>query len=206
MTPRFGRWLHVLFPGCIWSLPGSSVCLTFDDGPHPTATPAVLRVLDRYAVKASFFLLGRSVHDHPDLAREIAGRGHDVGVHGYRHSRFMAFSQRRTIDEIRRTETVLLDAGVKARKIFRPPYGVVTWNTIRAARATGYRLFLWSYLTGDFRNGAEDRFLMRLRPNLRPGAILVYHDNDLTAGRIERLLSRSIEEILANGLAIQPLP
>ena len=98
------------------------VALTFDDGPDPFHTPKVLDVLDRYQVKATFFMMGRNVERYPDLARAVLRRGHEIGNHSYSHSRLILMSPQRVRDEIERTDRLLRDIGVTGPIHFRPPH------------------------------------------------------------------------------------
>jgi len=94
--------------------------LTFDDGPHPTLTPQVFDVLDRHRVKATFFLMGRNVERYPDVAREVVGRGHEVGNHSYSHPKLLMMSPARVREEIARTDDLIRGLGVSAPIHFRP--------------------------------------------------------------------------------------
>jgi peptidoglycan/xylan/chitin deacetylase (PgdA/CDA1 family) len=98
------------------------VALTFDDEPHPQHTPRVLDVLDRFGVKATFFMMGRNVERHPAVAREVWSRGHEIGNHSYSHPRLVLVSPRRVRDEIARTDQLLRDMGVSGEIHFRPPH------------------------------------------------------------------------------------
>ena len=98
------------------------VALTFDDGPDPFHTPRVLEILDRYHVKATFFMLGRNVERHPAMAREVLARGHEIGNHSYSHARLILMSPRRVRDEIERTDQLLRGIGVSGEILFRPPH------------------------------------------------------------------------------------
>ncbi|MEX0602890.1 MAG: polysaccharide deacetylase family protein, partial [Bacteroidota bacterium] len=81
--------LQVLFPSVVWSTSSSALHLTFDDGPHPVATPRLLQVLRDRGVQATFFLCGEAANNHPRLVREIHADGHVIGSHGYDHRRLM---------------------------------------------------------------------------------------------------------------------
>lgn len=98
------------------------VALTFDDGPDPWHTPRVLAVLDQHHVKATFFMMGRSVERYPEVAREVLRRGHEIGNHSYSHPKLILMSPSRVRDEIERTDTLLRGIGVTGEIHFRPPH------------------------------------------------------------------------------------
>ena len=99
------------------------VALTFDDGPNPVETPMMLDLLDRHQVKATFFMMGRSVERWPDAAREVLARGHEIGNHSYSHPRLVFMSPARVREEIERTDALLRGIGVTGEIFFGPPHG-----------------------------------------------------------------------------------
>ncbi len=195
MISHTGVLHNLLFPSLLWRMPGEKIFLTFDDGPHPVVTPVVLDVLQRHKIKATFFLTGKNIAANGQLVRRIDQEGHSIGIHAYHHTRTIALSKERTIKEIRITEQALSGLVKKRVRLFRPPFGAFTWKTIDAARELDYRIVMWSCLTGDFRNWTVDKIVATALHTLKKGAILVFHDNDLTAGKIETVLDRTIVEI-----------
>ena len=100
------------------------VALTFDDGPDPVQTPLMLDLLDRHAVKATFFMMGRNVERHPEIVRQVLARGHEIGNHSYSHPKMIFMWPWAVRDEIARTDRALRDAGVTGEILFRPPHAV----------------------------------------------------------------------------------
>lgn len=200
MIDHTGSIHQFLFPSLIWKINSPDIFLTFDDGPHLTATPAVLKILQEHKIKATFFLNGRAVEEHRSLVGEIQAERHSIGIHAFNHTRSAALSKKKTMNEILRTEEAIVNAGARPAKIFRPPFGFFSWNTIAAARALRYRLIMWTTLTGDFRqNWSDDRVCSTAAAKLSGGAILVFHDNELTKSRIQRVLARVISDIRVKG-------
>ncbi|HEY4229872.1 MAG TPA: polysaccharide deacetylase family protein, partial [Thermoanaerobaculia bacterium] len=106
-------------------LPGSrGIALTFDDGPHPQGTPAVLELLARAQVRATFYLVGEQVERRPSLAAEIVAAGHEVGIHGYRHTLLLRRRPGALRDDLDRAAAVIGEATGVASASYRPPYGV----------------------------------------------------------------------------------
>lgn len=164
---------------CRWRGPPdrAEVALTFDDGPDPCGTPAILDRLDDLGLVATFFPLASVAARHRDLVTEIARRGHAVGTHGHTHGHHLAHGPgwvRRDLD----TAASVMETSSVPVRWFRPPYGQVTAATLVLARRQGWMPVLWSawgreWATRDARMVAE-----RVRRRLEPGAIVLLHDSD----------------------------
>lgn len=201
MITHTGTLHRFLFPSLLWRMPGRKVFLTFDDGPHPAATPAVLDALQRHGVRGTFFLTGRNIPGNEELVKRIVREGHAVGIHAFNHSRMLALSRVRTTGEILRTIELIRGISGTAPRTFRPPFGFFSWNTIAAAKELGLLLVMWSCLTGDFRNRPPENTATVALSRLGPGSILVFHDNELTASSIGTVLDCVIPGIIAKGYA-----
>ena len=172
---RLGMFLEVTTRG-----PGGArgVALTFDDGPHPEHTRRVLDSLDAFGAKAAFFVIGRKADAHPELVREIARRGHALGVHGYSHDRFFSLrSRRRVRRDLRRAVAALERITGERPRLFRPPIGHLSPAIAGVARELGLRAVGWSVRGLDGWRGARARRVAaRVRAGLRDGAIVLLHD------------------------------
>ena len=177
-----------LFPRCTWlgpnitrlpDSPGTQgvVALTFDDGPDPLVTPAVLDLLRQSGARATFFCVGRRAEAHPDLVAAIRSGGHGVENHTYTHSNGFAFGGPRGLrQEIERAQTAIVRAGGSRPRFFRAPAGIQNpWVPFVLARA-GLSLVSWTRRGFDTvtRDGA--RVAARLGRGLRGGDILLLHD------------------------------
>lgn len=199
MITHTGILHRILFPSLLWRMPGKKIYLTFDDGPHSSATPVVLDVLKKHTVRATFFLSGKNIAGREGIVKRISGEGHSIGIHAYSHTRMLAFSNERTTLEIEQTRKILSDLGQHDIRLFRPPFGFFSWNTVSAARKSGFVLVMWSCLTGDFRDWENDRIVKTALDNLAGGSILVLHDNDITRHKIADILNVLIPEIKKRG-------
>jgi peptidoglycan/xylan/chitin deacetylase (PgdA/CDA1 family) len=157
------------------------VALTFDDGPSED-TPAVLAALDRAGVRATFFVLGRAAEQRPDLVREIARRGHEVGLHGHGHARLAFAGPRRVASEIDRGREAIRGAGVEPAPLFRAPHGWKGPFLAGALGARGLRLVAWTRGVWDTERPGVERIVERASRRPRPGEILLLHDGCGTAG------------------------
>src|SRR3954453_11536851 len=135
--------------------PARAVAVTFDDGPHPKGTPAVLRALALAGAPATFFLVGEQVRRDPALAAEIAAAGHAVAVHGDRHRNLLRVAPRAAAADLDRAAGAIGDAiGAPPAPLHRPPYGIYSAAALRAVRARGWAPLLWSRWGRDWRRAA----------------------------------------------------
>lgn len=157
----------------------SSVALTFDDGPDPAGTVAMLKVLDDHAIRATFFVTGEQVRDHPEVARETLAAGHQVAMHGDRHRNLLRVLPRALAEDLRRAEATLEDLLGVRPTAYRPPYGVLNAAALRLARARGWETVLWTRWGRDWRRRATPASITtELTRDLRGGEILLLHDAD----------------------------
>ena len=199
MITHTGKFHSLLFPSLVWRMPSEKIFLTFDDGPHETATPIVLDVLRQEEMKATFFLTGKNIPGRESIVARIAEEGHAIGVHSYFHKRSSAFSKETTKKEIEDTLTLLSQITTIPIRLFRPPFGFFSMNTIKAARELGMYLIMWSCLTGDFRNWSTSKIVNTALHKLHGGSIQVFHDNDLTQSKIGDVLPQTIAAIRSRG-------
>jgi peptidoglycan/xylan/chitin deacetylase (PgdA/CDA1 family) len=188
--------------------PGPAVALTFDDGPHPEATPRVLALLDEHGARATFFLVGEQVRRMRALAREIADAGHGIGLHGETHRCELRLTPRALADDrARGLEAIHAATGVLPA-IHRPPYGAGSGPGIVLARRAGLETVLWSRWGRDWRAAATADSVVRdvTRNGPLARAIVLLHDADhyaapgcwrSTVAALPRLLERCAEQGLA---------
>ena len=160
------------------------VAMTFDDGPHPEGTPAVLEILEEAGVKATFFLVGEQVERRPALAAEIAVRGHLVALHAYRHRPQPALPARVVRDDVARGAAVIEDATGASLGWHRPPYGLYSAAGLETVRQRGLKPLLWSRWGRDWRRlTTPERIAARAGANLRDGDVILLHDADFYSSR-----------------------
>lgn len=161
------------------SLDGKSVELTFDDGPHPQGTPAVLELLREADVKATFFLVGEQVAARPSLAGEIAAAGHRIGVHCYRHRNLLRLGPRAVREDLDRAAAVITAATAPEPSLYRPPYGIFNAASIRYVALHGLEPVLWTRWGRDWERRATAASIhAKLTAKLSPGDVLLLHDAD----------------------------
>ena len=179
--PSFGQHLDTLerwrrFPGRE-RLDGDRAALTFDDGPDPEATPAVLDALDELGLKATFFMVGEQVKGAPMLAREVVKRGHEVALHGGTHASQRDLPDWKVKDEMAYGLGTLEVATGRRPTLFRPPYGVFSEAGYEACAALKLEPVYWSAWGMDWETISAERIVDIVERDLEPGAIVVLHDS-----------------------------
>lgn len=165
------------------------MAITFDDGPVEN-TLEILKVLTKYKAKAGFFCIGKRIEEQPDIFKEIIAKGHLVGNHTYTHTRKMgALGVSRIVWEIKECNRIAEEtAGIKM-KLFRPPFGIVSPKTQKALQKTGLISVGWSIRSFDAVVSSEEIVLNRIKKRIKPGAIILLHDNNAKTVKIlEQLL------------------
>ncbi|WP_137120156.1 polysaccharide deacetylase family protein [Segeticoccus rhizosphaerae] len=163
-------------PGLQGSGRPGHVALTLDDGPHPDTTRPLLDVLSRCGVRATFFLLGERATRAPDLVREIAARGHELGVHGWSHEYTLGHGPRPLLRQLRRTTALIEDLGGQRPTWYRPPYGVLSGSALWACHRAGLRPVLWSAWGRDWEPQPGRQIAARVLEQLRPGGTVLLHE------------------------------
>ena len=179
---------------------GHGVALTFDDGPHPAGTPAMLNALAAAGTVATFFLVGEQVARYPTVACEIAAAGHAIGLHGDRHRNLLRLTPRQTTDDLVRGYARIAEVTGVSPDTYRPPYGVLNASALSHARRCGWRVLLWSAWGRDWEPDATpDSVVELVTRGLHHGSVLLLHDADhysapdswrATAAAVPRILAR----------------
>jgi peptidoglycan/xylan/chitin deacetylase (PgdA/CDA1 family) len=155
------------------------VALTFDDGPHPEGTPAVLEILAARRARATFFLVGEQVARDPGLAREITAAGHAVALHGYRHRNLLRVGPRALAADLDRAAALIAAVTGQPVTRYRPPYGIFSPAALALARRRGWTPTLWSRWGRDWRRfTTSERIAATATRDLASGDVLLLHDAD----------------------------
>jgi peptidoglycan/xylan/chitin deacetylase (PgdA/CDA1 family) len=178
LAPLVPRLAGVLRIPTRLDAPGA-VALTFDDGPHPDGTPAVLAVLDRERVAATFFLVGEQVRHDPSLAAEIVAAGHSVQLHGDRHRNQLRLTAGQIRDDLRRGAEAIEQATGSATPFYRPPYGIFSGLGLWTVGRSPYAPVLWSRWGRDWRADADAASVATdATRGLEGGDVILLHDAD----------------------------
>jgi peptidoglycan-N-acetylglucosamine deacetylase len=152
------------------------IALTFDDGPDPVRTPALLDALGELDAPATFFVVGRDVRRNPAVVRRIADEGHELGNHTYHH-RYLPFARRRSVEhELRATDRAIEDAAGVVPRIARPPWGARRPATVRAFARLAKRLVLWDVNSYDWKGRPAKEIVERVLERAKNGSIILMHE------------------------------
>lgn len=198
--PLFYR---ILFPEAVWRIKrrGRKVAyLTFDDGPIPEVTPQILDILDRFGVKATFFMVGDNAHRHPELVDEVRRRGHTIGNHTMHHLQGRKIMPRRYLRDVQEADRLLNTS------LFRPPHGLLRWGQSRVIRKH-YNLIMYDVVTRDYAvYMSPEEVVDNVRRFTRNGSIIVFHDSLKSCHNTLPALPDAIKWLLDNGFELLPLP
>jgi peptidoglycan-N-acetylglucosamine deacetylase len=200
-------WIFRKFwPSFIWQINTDKkiIYLTFDDGPHPVATPFVLDQLKNFEAKATFFCVGKNVKDHPEIFSRVLEEGHAIGNHTQHH-----LNGWKTKDDIYLKDVAEASNYIDS-DMFRPPYGRIgkfqAMNLSHAMRVTNARIIMWSVLSGDFDHLiSKERCLQNVVLHARPGSIIVFHDSEKAFPLMEYALPRTLEFFKKKGYSFDKL-
>lgn len=180
------------------------ISITFDDGPRPVYTPIVLDILNRYSVKATFFLIGKRVQIYPYFARDIIKNGHTIGNHTMYHLNLTELSYDRKYREILDAQDVIYSITGEKCKYFRPPGGDYDRDVEEILKKQSIRLVLWTKKLGDYLTPENEKNLLlrKAEQEVIPGAIIVFH---IGVKSTVDILPQFIEYARKEGYKIVPL-
>ena len=209
-TPRI---VQRFFHNYSWRIKTSKkeIYLTFDDGPVPDFTPWVLKTLDEFGAKATFFCVGENIQKHPGIYEDILEAGHAVGNHTFNHLVGWKTPTQKYVKNILKAEAYIhggsaKGASQKGPKLFRPPHGRIRPVQARILRKKGYRIVMWDVLSGDFdqRLSKEECLEMTLK-SIQNGSIVVFHDSDKSFRNLDYVLPRILKHFKEKGYTFKSL-
>ena len=164
---------------------GNKVAITFDDGPDPVVTPALLELLAQHQARATFFVIGRTLAEQPALGRRMVAEGHVLANHSWQHSYFQNFRLWRwQSEEIARCERSIEEVtGRASTRLYRPPVGMKTGDHARAITELGLKVVAWSVHSHDTISPDPQGMARRVLKRVRGGDIILLHDGDRVPGQ-----------------------
>ena len=189
------KWLRWLYPSAIWRMDPTekAVYLTFDDGPIPESTPWLIETLDRYNVKATFFMVGDNVRKYPELMELIRSHGHRLGNHTYNHIGGITVSSKRYLRNANEADKLI------SSNLFRPPRGWMrNVQYIRLRRH--YTIIMWDVVTRDYsKRLSADEVYENVKKYTRNGSIITFHDSLRSIDKLKKILPKCIEWLRDEG-------
>lgn len=189
------KWLRWLYPSAIWRMDPNekAVYLTFDDGPIPESTPWLLDTLDRYGVKATFFMVGDNVRKYPELYEEIRRRGHRLGNHTFNHLGGITVSSKRFLRNANEADRYIHS------NLFRPPRGWMK-NAQYIHLRRHYTIIMWDLVTRDYsRHLTAQDVVNNVKKYVRNGSIITFHDSLRSIDKLKTALPECIEWLQKEG-------
>ncbi len=181
------------------------LALSFDDGPGPY-TSSVLRVLERFHAKATFFEIGRQVSEFPQLTASLSKAGMVIGDHTEEHPSMTRLDRASQAIQLDEASNAIQDAGAPAPLLFRPPYGAFDSTTLRLLRARDMVMVLWSVDTSDYALPGVKRIVASALAGAKPGAVILMHDGGGNRAQTVAALPRIIERLRARGYSLVTVP
>ena len=165
------------------------VAISFDASWGAEYTPDLLNILDEYQVKATFFLVNIWLEEYPQLAREIALRGHEIGMHSTTHPHFSQLSDGEILQELKDNYELIQQTTGYTPKLFRPPFGDYNNKVVELVNACGYDCIQWSVDSLDWKDLEADEICQRVTKDIQAGDIVLFHNNGLhTAEALPQIL------------------
>ncbi|MGW1346332.1 polysaccharide deacetylase family protein [Kribbella sp. NPDC002412] len=181
------------------------VYLTFDDGPNPKYTPQILKILQAYRVRATFFVIGQNVKRYPALTRKVDRRGHSVQSHSWSHPNLTKVNWSTFKYQIRTTDRYLRTQTGYTPRCLRPPYGATNRVVARRAAALGKTIKLWSVDPRDWTRPGTAVIARRVLANVRSGSVILLHDGGGNRSQTVAALPRILKTLKARGYVFYPL-
>ena len=193
-------WFYrALFPGVTWRMPAEPECvyLTFDDGPIPEVTPWVLDTLDRFGVKATFFMVGDNVRKHPDIYQMVVERGHRIGNDTFNHIQGLRYWTRNYLANVAKAAEYI------PSDLFRPPHGHMRIPQTLLLRRK-YRVIMWDVVTRDYSpHMTPEGVLQVVKRYTRNGSVIVFHDSLKAERNMRVAMPQAVEWLLEQGYAFK---
>ena len=181
-----------------------AIALTIDAAWDADKTASILDILDRYDVKATFFLCGVWVKAYPEMVKEIVSRGHVIGNHSLTHPHMNRLTEEQIEQELLSLDDMIEDLTGKRCSLFRAPFGEYNDTVVKTVRKLGYEIVQWDVDSIDWKEGrSEETILNTVLPKLKSGSIILSHNNGY---HIEQYLPKLLEQAQAEGYRFVTIP
>lgn len=196
-------WMKKMYPRRLWQMDTQEkiIYLSFDDGPHPVATPFVLDLLKQYDARATFFCIGKNILRYPDIYQRLLEEGHATGNHTQHHPNGWKSKTQAYLDDIGEAAKLI------SSSLFRPPYGRITQRQARGlseVMQSPAKIVMWDVLSGDFDSSLDKEIcLQELKKNTGPGSIVVFHDSEKAFPLLSYALPAFLEHFSGKGFSFK---
>jgi len=202
IAKKASKFVNILFPSLTfrYSNQDAKLFLTFDDGPIPGVTEFVLKCLEDFKARATFFCLGENADAYPSLYQQIILAGHRTGNHSWKHPDAFKVRNSDYLRDIEQADELIRE------KIFRPPYGrLLPWQVNSLSKK--YQIIMWEVMIPDYKANLDcDDVLTNLCSKITEGSIIVMHDSLKSYKNLHYLLPRLLEDFTGRGFKFEPIP
>ena len=210
---KTNRFIKKLFSSYVWDIPNdeNKIYLTFDDGPTPEITEWVLKELEKYNAKATFFCIGNNIEKYPEIFEKVIAEGHSIGNHTFNHWNGWKTSTEQYLENSIQWSVV---SGQSPKcnlqsancRLFRPPYGKIKASQAKKIQQQGYKIIMWDVLSADFDHSiSKEKCLENAQNNVTSGSIIVFHDSVKAFPHLEYTLPKALKYWKEKGFIFQDI-
>ena len=191
-TPSLTKYL---FPSLVWkkNTDQKKIWITFDDGPDEKVTPYLINVLEKFNIKATFFVIGNQAKKHPELVKLIINNGHKIGNHSFSHLNGFSTNNNKYFEDVEQAKKYI------DSDIFRPPYGKITPFQIKNLKKD-FKIIMWDIMSWDFKeNIYPNKMYKNVIDNVENGSIILFHNNLKSYNNLKNSLEIILEKLKDKG-------
>lgn len=177
------------------------LCLTFDDGPNKIQTPKVLKILDKYNIKATFFEIGENIEYQKDIVKQVYNQGHEIGNHFYSHENINKLSKEEIKKSIVKTNELIYEITGQTPKLVRPPYGIVNENLKEVCAELNMSIIIWTddKDSRDWDKTKDSEIINNVTKKVSNGDIFLFHDGSKTYTNTLSAIDVVIPQLIKKG-------
>jgi peptidoglycan/xylan/chitin deacetylase (PgdA/CDA1 family) len=194
-TPSIAKYLY---PSLVWkkNTEQKKIWITFDDGPDKKVTPFLVNLLEKFNIKATFFIVGSQAKKHPELVKLIINNGHKIGNHSFSHLSGYSTKNNKYLQDIEQAKKYI------DSDIFRPPYGKITPFQIKNLKKD-FKIIMWDIMSWDFKENISSTKLFRnVMDNVESGSIILFHNNLKSYKNLKKSLELILKKIKGTRVSI----
>mgnify|MGYP005671902251 FL=1 len=187
-TPSLTKYL---FPSLVWkkNTDQKKIWITFDDGPDEKVTPYLINVLEKFNIKATFFIIGNQAKKYPELVKLIINNGHKIGNHSFSHLNGFSTNNNKYLEDVEQAKKYI------DSDIFRPPYGKITPFQIKKLKKD-FKIIMWDIMSWDFKeNIYPNKIYKNVIDNVENGSIILFHNNLKSYNNLKNSLEIILEKL-----------